>query len=120
MRTFATGICLGALLAATGAWAQSTSQFPINSTQRAAEASSPDYTAVYCSSFVTDEKVPSDSYLISGEESNSRIVFARGDVVYINKGSNQGIHVGDRFSVMRVESDPVNVQWFKWQSKLLK
>jgi hypothetical protein len=120
MRLLATGICFGALLAATGACAQSTPQNPVSSTQRAAEAVSPDYSAVYCSSFVSDERVPDDSYLISGEESNSKIVFARGDVVFINRGSNQGIRVGDRFSVMRPETDQVKVQWFKWQDKLLK
>ena len=120
MRLLATGICFGALLAATGAWAQTNAQGPVSSTQRVAEAVSPDYSAVYCSSFVSDERMPDDSYLISGEESNSRIVFARGDVVYINRGSNQGVRVGDRFSVMRPESDQVKVQWFKWQDKLLK
>jgi hypothetical protein len=120
MRLLATGICFGALLAATGAWAQTNAQGPVSSTQRVAEAVSPDYSAVYCSSFVSDERMPDDSYLISGEESNSRIVFARGDVVYINRGSNQGVRVGDRFSVMRAESDQVKVQWFKWQDKLLK
>jgi hypothetical protein len=107
-------------LAATGAWAQTNAQGPVSSTQHVAEAVSPDYSAVYCSSFVSDERMPDDSYLISGEESNSRIVFARGDVVYINRGSNQGVRVGDRFSVMRAESDQVKVQWFKWQDKLLK
>jgi hypothetical protein len=121
MRSIASGICLGALLAATGAWAQTSSQsVAVSDSRRAPEATSPDYSAVYCSSFVTDEKVSEDSYLISGEQSNSKVVFASGDVVYINKGSNQGIRVGDRFSVIRPESDPVQVQWFKWQNRLLK
>jgi hypothetical protein len=121
MRSFAAALSLGIFLAATGAWAQTNPQSTvINSTQRVDEAKSPDYAAVYCSSFVTDEKVSTDTLLISGQESNVKVIFGRGDYVYVNKGSAQGIHVGDRFSVMRPESDPTKVQWFKWQDKLLK
>lgn len=121
MRAFAAALSFGILLTASGASAQSTSQAPVvNSTQRTAEATSPDYAAVYCSSFVTDEGPSTDSELISGEESNVKVVFGRGDYVYINKGSVQGVRVGDRFSVIRPVKDETRVQWFKWQDKLLK
>lgn len=121
MRAFVAALSLGILLPASGAWAQTTSQTPVvSSTQRAAEAKSPDYSAVYCSSIVSDEKPATDSYLISGEESSTSVVFTRGNFVYINKGSVQGVKVGDRYSVFRPQSDPVKVQWFKWQDKLMK
>jgi hypothetical protein len=122
MRAFVAAMSLGILLPASAAWAQVTTvPTPVvSSTQRAAEATSPDYSAVYCSSIVSDEKPATDSYLISGEEASSTVVFTRGDFVYINKGSVQGVKVGDRYSVFRPESDPVKVQWFKWQDKLMK
>ncbi len=121
MRAFAAALSFGLLAVASAAVAQTSSQAPVvSSTQRVAEATSPDYTAVYCSSFVSDEKVSTDTLLISGEESNVKLLFARGDYVYINKGSAQGVKVGDRFSVMRPEADEVKVQWFKWQDKLMK
>lgn len=121
MRAFVAALSLGILLPASGAWAQTTSQTPVvSSTQRAAEATSPDYSAVYCSSIVSDEKPAPDSYVISGEESSTSVVFTRGNFVYINKGSVQGVKVGDRYSVFRPTSDPVKVQWFKWQDKLMK
>jgi len=121
MRFYATGICLGILLAASGACAQDTTQSQVtSSTQRVPEATSPDYAAVYCSNFVTGEKVGDGTHLMSGEESNSNIVFSRGDYVYVNKGSTQGIRVGDRFNVVRPGTDAVEVKWFKWQEKLLK
>jgi hypothetical protein len=121
MRSFAAALSLGVLLAATAASAQTNPPAPlVNSTQRLAEATSPDYAAVYCSSFVTDERVSDDTVLISGQESTSKVIFARGDYVYVNKGSAQGVHVGDRFSAMRAVKDPVEVQWFKWQNKLMK
>lgn len=120
MRSFAAALSFGILLAGSASSAPAQTASPVNSTQRVSEATSPDYAAVYCSSFVTDEKISNDTVLISGQESNIKVVFARGDYVYVNKGSAQGIHVGDRFSVMRPETDPTKVQWFKWQDKLMK
>jgi hypothetical protein len=79
-----------------------------------------DFTAVNCSGFVAEQKVPDGIQLISGEQSNYKITFARGDMVYINRGQDKGIRVGDRFSVVRAHTDFVDVQWFKWQGKLMK
>jgi hypothetical protein len=79
-----------------------------------------DYSTVNCSGFVSDQKVPDEMRLVSGEQSNYKITFARGDYVHINRGQDKGVRVGDRFSVVRPDKDPTDVQWFKWQDKLLK
>src|SRR6266850_1890732 len=79
-----------------------------------------DFTAVNCSGFVTDQKVPDGIRLISGEQSNYKITFGHGDRVYINRGQDKGVRVGDRFSVVRPDADFIEVQWFKWQTKLMK
>jgi len=79
-----------------------------------------DFTAVNCSGFVIDQKVPDGIRLISGEQSNYKITFARGDRVFINRGQDKGVRVGDRFSVVRPDADFIDVQWFKWQTKLMK
>jgi len=79
-----------------------------------------DFSTVNCSGFVTDQKVPDEIRLVSAEQSNYKISFARGDYVHINRGQDKGVRVGDRFSVVRPDKDPTNVQWFKWQEKLLK
>lgn len=121
MRAIATSVCLATLLLASAAAAQDNPPPPtVDSTQRNPEATSPDFSAIYCSGFVTDDKVPSDVRLISGEESNNRIVFTEGNYVSINRGSAQGVRVGDRFSIVRPETDPNKVPWFKWQEKLTK
>jgi hypothetical protein len=78
------------------------------------------YSTVYCSGFVTDQRVPDATRLVSAEQSNIKLVFARGDIVTINRGQDKGVRVGDRFSVVRLESDPVDINWFKWQAKLMK
>jgi hypothetical protein len=79
-----------------------------------------DYSSVNCSGFITDQKVPDEIRLISSEQSNYKITYARGDYVIINRGQDKGVRVGDRFSVVRPDKDPTDVPWFKWQSKLLK
>jgi hypothetical protein len=91
----------------------------ICSAQTANPAQTP-YSTVYCSGFVTDQKVPDATRLVSGEESNVKILFAQRDNVIINRGQDKGVRVGDRFSVVRAETDPAEVQWFKWQNKLMK
>jgi hypothetical protein len=80
---------------------------------------SPDYTAVNCSGFISD-KVPDEIRLISGEQSNPKVTWSHGDYVYINRGRDKGVQVGDRFSVIRPDKDPMDVPWFKWQHKLIK
>ena len=119
MRALAAGMGLGVILAGASAWTQSNPQTQsAASTQSSAAVVSPDYSAVYCSNFVTSDRGRDDAYLISGEESESRLIFALRDYVFINKGSSQGVRVGDRYSVFRPESDPLEVQWFEWQNKL--
>jgi hypothetical protein len=76
--------------------------------------------AVNCSGFVTDQKIPNAIAVISGEQSNYKITFDRGDLVYINRGQDKGVRVGDRFAVVRPVEDPNRVPWFKWQAKLMK
>jgi hypothetical protein len=79
-----------------------------------------DFSTVNCSGFVTDQHVPDGIRIISGEQSNYKISFTRGDYVHINRGQDKGVRVGDRFSVVRADKDPTDVPWFKWQAKLLK
>ena len=72
-----------------------------------------------CSGLVTTESVPQDTYVITGEQSNYKITFDLGDYVYINKGSDQGVKVGDEFSIVRHVIDTIDIDWTKWQSGIL-
>jgi hypothetical protein len=95
----------------------------VSSAQNAAPVAAPqqvDYSTVNCAGFVSDQKVPDEMRIISAEQSNLKITFARGDYVHINRGLDKGVRVGDRFSVVRPDKDPTDVPWFKWQSKLFK
>jgi len=79
-----------------------------------------DYSTVNCSGFVSDQRVPDEVRLVSGEQSNYKLAWSSGDYVYINRGQDKGVRVGDRFSVVRPDKDPTDVPWFKWQVKLFR
>jgi hypothetical protein len=73
---------------------------------------------LYCSGVATDQAVPNDTYIISGENSRYKNTFHPGDLVYINHGEAQGTKVGDEFEVVRPVHDLMPNKWFKWQSQL--
>jgi hypothetical protein len=85
-----------------------------------APSKTPTTTDMYCSGIVTTERVPSDIYIISGEQSNSQVVFSQGDLVYLNKGSSQDVKVGDEFWVTRAVHEPLRFPWFVGQPGLLR
>ncbi len=113
MRARIAGLSLSVFLGAAVASAQ-------NAPRAAPPIPQIDYSTVNCSGFVTDQKVPDEIRLVSGEQSNYKITFASGDYVHINRGQDKGVRVGDRFSVVRPDKDPTDVPWFKWQAKLLR
>ncbi|HVA93908.1 MAG TPA: hypothetical protein VNI36_03310 [Candidatus Dormibacteraeota bacterium] len=75
---------------------------------------------IYCSGLVTNQAVPTDTYIISGENSDYKNTFIPGDYVYINRGGSQGVKVGDLFQVMRPVHDAAKSQWFKYQHQLYR
>lgn len=117
MRANTLGLCLLLIL---GAGVCNAQEAPPAATQPVPKANQPDHTQVYCSGFVTDQKVADDVRLISGEESRVKIAFSERNYVYVNRGMNEGVREGDRFMVVRPEKDAEQVTWFKWQTKLLK
>ena len=126
MRMNAAGLCL-AILAGAGLCAAQTAPAPAPVEPAPAAAApaaapvvhQPDYSTVYCAGFVTDQAVPEDMHVISGEQSTYKATFASGDYVHINRGESQGVKVGDEFLVLRRTPDPSPVSWFKWQKKLM-
>jgi len=121
MRAKMAVLSLVTLVGAAASSAQEAPQaVPEMSSQPFHAITQPDYSMVNCSGFVTDQKVPEGFRLISGEQSNYKITFTFGDYVYINRGQDKGVRVGDRFSIVRPAEYGYGVPWFKWQEKLLK
>jgi hypothetical protein len=84
-----------------------------------AQQAPPDHD-VYCAGTVTRTPPPRDTYIISGVESAVRILFNQGDLVFINRGSSQGVQVGAEFLVSRPVKDPSAARWFVWQRDLTR
>lgn len=78
----------------------------------------PNEADIYCSGLVTNETIPYDTYLISGEESKPTTIYSENNYVYINKGASQGVKVGDEFLILRPVKDPVPFDWFQGQRDL--
>jgi hypothetical protein len=73
---------------------------------------------VYCSGAATDQPIPKDTYIISGENSRYKNTFLPGDYVYLNHGQYEGVKVGDEFEVVRPIHNMSPNRWFKWQEQL--
>ena len=85
MRAKLAAFCVSILASAGVCAAQSATPSPTGQ---------PEYSKVYCTGFVSDPKVPEDIRVISGEQSNYKIIFSRGDYVYVNRGAQQGVKLG--------------------------
>jgi hypothetical protein len=73
---------------------------------------------MYCSDVITDQPVPSETYVISGENARYKTTFGQGDEIYINRGAENGVRVGDQFEVIRAISDTDGTPWFQYQVML--
>ncbi|HEX8176157.1 MAG TPA: hypothetical protein VF543_13640 [Pyrinomonadaceae bacterium] len=56
---------------------------------------------LYCGGFIQYAPAPNNLQIVGGEEEQEQRVYAQGDLVFINAGSNQGVTVGQEFSVVR-------------------
>jgi hypothetical protein len=79
-----------------------------------------DDSAMYCSGTITTDAIPQDSYIISGEQSVDKVAFVANALVYINRGSAQGVKVGDEFQVVRAVKEELKEVWFKGQLELMR
>lgn len=86
----------------------------------AAQAPAPPERQMYCTGISTIRPVKFENYVISGEESEIQLVYSQGQKVFINRGAQQGVKVGDQFLVSRVESDFIPYPWFKGQQDLAR
>jgi len=80
----------------------------------------PSLADMYCSGIFTSDSVPHSIFVIAPEESGHRIAAEEPDLVHINKGSRDGVKVGDEFLVSRPMYESVGIPWFKWQPGILR
>ena len=75
---------------------------------------------MYCSGVMSNQAPPQDTFIVTGEGSDTKTTFQEGDYVYINKGTSQGVHVGDEFAIVRAVDEPTREPWFNSQFVLMR
>lgn len=58
-------------------------------------------TDLYCAGFVQYVPAPINPEIVGGEQEQERRAYSAGDYVYINAGAQQGVKVGQEFSIVR-------------------
>jgi hypothetical protein len=112
MRRIALTVACLLTLWAAGAAAQVSPTEPVERGHAATVADT------YCAGMITNEPVPYDMYVISGPEADPQTIYSLGQYVYLNKGSADGIKIGDEFMVLRPESDFLHMQVFDQEHSL--
>lgn len=59
------------------------------------------HTDLYCAGFIQYAPAPINPEIVGGEQEQEQRTYAEGDYIFINAGSQQGIHVGQEFAIVR-------------------
>ncbi|HXE76041.1 MAG TPA: OmpA family protein [Candidatus Xenobia bacterium] len=77
---------------------------------------------VYCSGFLAGSPLSNDLRLIGSWDAAGRLIYSQFDYVYINKGADAGIHVGQRYLIVRRYefdfTDPDPIEAFPKQKEM--
>jgi hypothetical protein len=79
----------------------------------------PNSADIYCSGEVRHAATTPEHYVISGPESYLQAWYGQREHVFINRGSSQGVRVGDQYLVTRPVKDSNPDEWFRWQRQLM-
>lgn len=61
--------------------------------------------SLYCAGYIRHQRLPEMPEIVGAEEEQEQRTFADGDIVYINRGAQQGIKEGQNFQVIRPRGD---------------
>lgn len=81
--------------------AQQPTPIPVTLPEAKAPARIAGANEIYCGGFIQYAPAPNKLQIVGGEQEQEKMVYVQGDNVYLNAGSNQGVVVGQEFSVVR-------------------
>ena len=70
--------------------------------------------SLYCAGYIKYQRLPQMPEIVGGEEEQEQRTFSVGDVVYLNRGSAQGIKEGQHFQIIRPRGDVKGVHKQKY------
>lgn len=106
------GIALTCLLTLGAAGVAAQNAPPVEPGHAATEADT------NCAGMITNEQIPYDTYVISGPEADPQTIYSKGQYVYVNKGSDDGVKIGDEFMILRPLTDFLHVRVFDQEHTL--
>jgi hypothetical protein len=65
---------------------------------------------LYCAGFVQTASINTANKIVGAEDEQEQNIYAQGDNLYINVGTNKGVRVGDMFAVVRPRGQ-VETRW---------
>jgi len=73
------------------------------------------YNAIHCGHFIADPNITPMGEIIAAEADPANLLFAKGDVVYVNVGARDGVLPGDEFAILwprqRMAISPAEADW---------
>lgn len=60
---------------------------------------------LYCAGYIRYQKLPKSPEIVGAEQEQEQRLYAEGDIVYLNAGSQEGIKQGQHFQVIRPRGD---------------
>jgi hypothetical protein len=70
--------------------------------------------SLYCAGYIRYQRLPHMPEIVGAQEEQEQRTFADGDVVYLNRGSSQGIKEGQTFQIIRPRGDVKGVHKQKY------
>ena len=67
---------------------------------------------LYCTGYITRNEISANVEIVGATEEKDRHIYTFNDDIYLNSGTNNGVKVGDMFSVIRPRGK-VNTKWTK-------
>ncbi|MFQ5926973.1 MAG: OmpA family protein [Terriglobia bacterium] len=80
----------------------------------------PSYKDIYCAGFISSTRLAPTLTIIAGEDTVGRLTYSHRDYVYLSRGGNGGVQVGQEYLVVRPVKDPTRVQSFSGQNRILR
>jgi len=93
-------------------------QIPVRQSRGVTVATTPTPSDLYCSGFITTEKIPEARYVVGGLDTPNQSQYAASiDIFYVH---GQGMKEGDRFEFIREVKDPNHYDAFPGQKRAIR
>ncbi|MFQ5817964.1 MAG: OmpA family protein [Terriglobia bacterium] len=80
----------------------------------------PSYKDIYCAGFISSTRLAPTLTILVGEDAVGRLTYSPQDYLYLNRGGDGGVQVGQEYLVVRPVRDSTLIESFKPQNRILR